>query len=73
MGSWFLHQGWNPHRLHEKHGVLTTGLPAKSLFPTFNNKGFFAVLPQTSILIFTSSVQFSSVQSLIRVRLFATP
>ena len=31
VGSQFPDQGWNPRPLHWKHGVLTNGLPGKSL------------------------------------------
>ena len=31
MGPYFPNQGLNLHPLHWKHGVLTTGLPGKSL------------------------------------------
>ena len=35
VGSWFPAQGSNPCPLHCKHGVLTTGLPEKSLIEYF--------------------------------------
>ena len=35
VGSYFPNQGLDPHHLHWKHGILTTGLPVKSLqWPT---------------------------------------
>ena len=35
MGFQFPNQGWNPRLLHEQHGVLTPGLPGKSLLFLF--------------------------------------
>ena len=32
VGSWLPDQGLNPHPLHNKCGVLTTGLPGKSFY-----------------------------------------
>ena len=40
VGSQFRNQGWNSHPLHWKWGVLTTGLPGKSL-----NVQFYLIHP----------------------------
>ena len=42
MRSWFPDQGSNPHPLHWKHGVLTTGPPGKS--PIFHFKIAFTFI-----------------------------
>ena len=39
-GSLFPNQGLNPHPLHWKHGILTTGLPGRSLQHPWNAKNY---------------------------------
>ena len=61
MGSWFSNQGLNPHLLHWKLGILTTGLSGKTLHLTFPylpaHQACVSLHPQLRVL-FPVSVQY---------------
>ena len=90
VGPYFPEQISNMCSLYWKHGVLTTGLPAKFplhmtdgslnwrtfIYDTFNNSIVGHKLMKKRICVIVGiykNTQFSSIQSLSRVLLFATP